>query len=153
MESTQEEEVDGSEAGSSDTAEDGAADPFALVIDELNRVREQLEQLVNIQVDRLKLQWRDRLLHLAWIAVAAVVLLTATVAAVFYAMAGLAGLFSAALESPPWVGDLVAGGLFLIVLGGALGIGSVVLRWRNLARLQKSYGKPAASGKQTEARS
>jgi len=152
VEPIDEDEAGGSDAEGKNAAEDGAGEAFAVVIDELNRVREQLEQLVRIQVDRAKLRWRERLLRFAWFAVGAVVLLTATIAAVFYVLAGVAGLLATVLESPPWVGDLVAGVLFLVVLGGALGVGGNVLRRRNLARLRQDYETPAPSRKARETR-
>jgi hypothetical protein len=146
------EDARGSEAESSDPTESSAADSFAVVIDELRRVQDQLERLLRIQVDRLKIQWRERLLLVAWVALAAVVLLTATVAAVLYAMAGLAGFVSAALGGPPWVGNLVGGATVLAVLGGGLALGGAVLRRRGLARLRDSYEKRATSGEGKEAR-
>lgn len=145
-------DAEGTETSGSVPGEGDAADTFALVIDELRRVQEQIEQLVRIQVDRLKIQWRGRLLGIAWISLGAVVLLTATVAAVLYAMAGLAGLFAAILDGPPWAGKLVGGAFVLVMMGGGLAIGGLVLRRRGMARLRESYEKQAASGDRKETR-
>jgi len=145
-------DAEGTETSGSVPNEGDAADTFALVIDELRRVQEQIEQLVRIQVDRLKIQWRGRLLGVAWISLGAVVLLTATVAAVLYAMAGLVGMFAAVLGGPPWAGKLVGGVFVLAMFGGGLAIGGFVLRRRGLARLRESYEKQAPPSDQKETR-
>jgi len=145
-------DAEGTETSSPVPDEGGAADTFGLVIEELRRVQEQIEQLVRIQVDRLKIQWRGRLLGFAWISLGGVVLLTATVAAVLYAMAGLAGMFAAVLGGPPWVGKLVGGAFVLAMMGGGLAVGGLALRRRGLARLRESYEKQAPSVDQKETR-
>jgi hypothetical protein len=133
----------------SDSGREGSEEALALVLDELRRVQEQLEQLVRIRVDRLKIQWRDRLLLVAWGMLGVVVLAAATVAAVLYTMDGLSGLIAASLGRP-WLGDLIVGASVLVVLSCALGLGGLVLRRRGLAKLRRSYGNTSTSAEGKE---
>jgi len=136
-----------------DPPREDAQDAFGQVLDELRRVQAQLEQLVRIQVDRLKIQWRDRLLGAAWVVLAVVILAVATVAAVFYSMAGLSGMITQTLEGPAWLGDLVVGVSVLVLLVGGLAIGGFVVRRRGLARLRESYEGQPSSDEPEESRS
>jgi hypothetical protein len=102
-------------------------------------MRLQLDRLLNVQLDRLRLKLRAGTYRLAAVLLLCAVVLTATVAAIWNLIAGLTGALTVAFNGRAWLGN-ITGGLLVLVLVGFFG---GVVRWwhqrREMKKLVRKY--------------
>ena len=128
-----------------DSGGDNSTEALAAVIAEIRGIREHLERLVRIEVDRAKLRLRAKLFGLLWVGFLAAVLLTATVSAVVFAVVGMDAALTDWIGGPEWAGKLAGAGVLLgLVALGLIAI-EIVMRRRGLARMKRTY-EPSSSG-------
>ena len=118
---------------------DGSTEAMAAVIAEVRGIRDHLESLVRIEVDRAKLRLRAKLIGFLWVGFLAIVLLTATVTAVIHAVAGMDAALAELIGGPEWAGKLAGAALLLGLVALGLIVIEIVLRRRALARLKRTY--------------
>jgi hypothetical protein len=123
---------------------DGSNDAMAAVIAEVRGIRDHLESLVRLEVDRAKLRLRAKLIVFLWVGFLAIVLLTATVTAVIHAVAGTNAALAELIGGPEWAGKLAGAALLVGLVALGLVVIEVVLRRRSLARMKRTY-EPSSS--------
>jgi hypothetical protein len=136
------------DAASADSETDDESLPrlLAALSEQIGEIREQLERLLSVQLDRLKLRFRSGLFWALTGLLLGAVCVAATTAAVLYLLEGTAGMFTALFGGNAWAGDLVAGALVLLVALLALATIGGRHRKRELQRLKRKYEPGSTKG-------
>ena len=141
----------GTDADAPATAADDSSDDtllrmLAAISEQVGEIRDQLERLLSVQVDRLRLGVRKGLFWLLSSLLFGAVCVVATAAAVLYLLEGVSGLFTALFGGNVWAGDLAAGGSVLITVGLVVLIFGRRFGKSELARLKNKYESDPAKG-------
>ena len=119
---------------------------IAALTEQVGEIRGQLERLLNVQFDRLRLRARSGFFWFLSALLFGAVCVVATAAAVLYLLEGIAGFFTALFDGNTWAGDLSAGaGVLLLVLLAIL-IFARGFRKKELKRLKRKYESDSAKG-------
>jgi hypothetical protein len=111
---------------------------LAAIAAQMREIRTQLDRLLTIQIDRVKLKLRAGIF---WIATGVLMLVIGVAAAamgVFYVVAGAAGAFGELFGGRVWAGNLAAGTLTLLSI---LLVVTGVQRGRQKSELKKLVRK------------
>ena len=129
-----------------ETGDDTLPQMLAAISEQVGEIRDQLERLLNVQFDRLKLRFRAGLFWLLSSLLFGAVCVVATAAAVLYVLEGISGLFTALFGGNVWAGDLAAGGLVLLAVLLMVAVFARGFRKRELGRLKRKYESGSAKG-------
>lgn len=129
-----------------DPSDDSLPRMIAAIGEQVGEIRDQLERLLGIQVDRLKLRLRTGLVWVLSGLLFAAICLVATIVAVLFLLEGLAGLFTALFGGNVWAGDLAAGGLVLLTILSAVAMIGRGQHKKELQRLKQKYEPGAKKG-------
>lgn len=138
--------TDGANTESPETDDDTLPRLLAAISVQVGEIREQLERLLNVQFDRIRLRARSGLFWLLMAVLLGAVGVVATVAAVLYVLEGVSGLFTTLFSGNVWAGDLAAGGLVLLMVLLAAVIFAGGFRKKELERLKKKYESGTTDG-------
>jgi len=139
-------ETAGADAENPEAGDDTLPRLVAAISEQVGEIREQLEKLLNVQFDRIRLKARSGLFWLLSGLLFGAVCVVATAAAVLYVLEGISGLFTALFSGNVWAGDLAAGGSVLLTVLLAVVIFGGRFRESELRRLKKKYEPGSASG-------
>jgi len=139
-------DADAPAAGAEESTDDTLPKMLAAISEQVGEIRLQLERLLSVQVDRLRVGARKGLFWLLTSLLFGAVCVVATAAAVLYLLEGVSGLFTALFDGNVWAGDLTAGALVLITVGLAVAIFGRRFGKSELARLKKKYESDSAKG-------
>lgn len=144
-------------ASSEDAAEPGepsgdepGSDAMDATIARLTEIAGSLQQLLDVQVARARVEVREKAFRAASWLLASALVIALTVTAGLYVLRGLSGLLTGVLGNLPWAGDLAAGAAGLLL---ALAIGLVLrtrVRRRNLRRMREQFGEKTAAETEAE---
>ena len=132
-------ETGGANGEAPDTGDDTLPRMLAAISEQVGEIRDQLERLLNVQFDRLRLRLRTGLFWLLSSLLFGAVCVVATAAAVLYLLEGVSGLFTALFGGNVWGGHLAAGGLVLLSVLLMVATFARRFRKRELGRLKKKY--------------
>jgi len=122
-----------------ESVDETSLEALAAVIAEIRGIRDHLERLVRIEIDRARLRWRARVLRVAWWSVLTVALATATVTAVVFLISGIDAALAEVAGGRFWFGKMGSAALVLLgVAAGLVGI-QLALRRAGLAQLKRGY--------------
>jgi len=130
----------------SDPSDDSLPRMIAAIGEQVGEIRDQLERLLGIQVDRLKLRLRSGLVWVLSGLLFAAICLVATIVAVLFLLQGMAGFFTALFGGNVWAGDLAAGGLVLLTILSAVAWIGRGQNKKELKRLKQKYEPGAEKG-------
>jgi len=139
-------ETGGENAEARDTVDDTLPRMLAAISEQVGEIRDQLERLLNIQFDRLRLRLRTGLFWLLSSLLFGAVCVVATAAAVLYLLEGVSGLFTALFGGNVWAGDLAAGGLVLLSVLLMVVLFGGRFRKKELGRLKQKYEPGSTKG-------
>ena len=97
--------------------------------------------LWNVRKDRAQLAVRRRIQNVAVVAVAALAVGTAVIHGMILLISGTAGGLTRLFGDRGWLGDLLAGVLFLALIGGGLALGLHSWNRSQLAKQKKKYAE------------
>lgn len=123
----------------------GSADAttFGQLADKLGKrletVGTSVRTLWNVRKDRAQLAVRRRIQNVAVVIVAALAVGTAVIHGVILLVGGTAAGLARLFGGRSWAGDLVAGALFLALIGGGLALGLSTWNRSQLAKQKKKY--------------
>ena len=107
----------------------------------LEVVGTSLRTLWNVRKDRAQLAVRRRIQNVAVVAVAALAVGTAVIHGMILLISGTAGGLTRLFGDRGWLGDLLAGVLFLALIGGGLALGLHSWNRSQLAKQKKKYAE------------
>ena len=130
--------------------EEPGGDALDAAIVRLTEIVGSLQQLLDVQIARARVEVRERLFQLVGWLLLSVLLVALTVVAGGYLLRGLSGLFTAVLGNLTWAGDLAAGASVLLVILIVGILARARLRRANLARVREKFDASATPQPESE---
>jgi len=128
----------GGESAGAEAAAESLSRALTAIAALIRDIRGQLDRLLTIQIDRMKLKLRAGMFWMVAGVLLLVIGVTGAALGMVYLIAGVAGAFTEMLGGRAWAGDLVAGTLVLLSI---LFVVSVAQRGRRKSELKKLVRK------------
>lgn len=140
----------GADAPREPSGEGPRVDVLDAAVARLTEIAGSLQQLLDVQVARARVEVREKAFRALGWALVSVLLVALTVIAGLYLLRGLSGLLTGVLWNAPWAGDIAAGaaGLLLSLVIGLLWPARV--RRRNLRRMRERFSEGPAPHPENE---
>lgn len=121
--------------------EDEEGDPIKILLSRFGALAQYLGDLAAIQADRARIRVRNLLVLAALGVVGFIVGVVVIITLCTYVIRGMALGLSTIFPDYPWLGDLAAGAIGLLLIGGAVALTALIVRKKLRAALVAKYEK------------